>query len=330
MRTVDSVMADKKTFKIGFILVDGFSLMSLASAVEPLRAANHLSGEVLYDIEFIPASGTRAESSIGILSEGKSIADSGYDFDLVFVAAAGNPATYENPELLKYIKMLASNRVQLGGFSGGSVLLARAGVMKNRRFTVHWDHFDALREMSPEFMLSRSLYVIDQGRYTCAGGVAPLDMMSAIIASQHGRDLAKAVNDWFIYTSVRSPNDPQRLGLVEKYNVHHPAVICAIELMQNHISDPLSSEQIANLSNIGERQLSRLFQKHLGKKINAFYSEIRLTHAHTLVEQTSMPIIEIAISAGYESVAYFSQRFKAMYGYSPSEQRKKPPQRPSI
>ena len=315
-------MTEQKIQKIGFVLVNGFSLMSLASAVEPLRAANQLSGKVLYDIDFITADGNHSQSSIGIFSEGKSIVQSGYDYDLVFIAAAGNPATYDNPDLLKYIKMLASNRVQLGGISGGSVLLARAGVMENRRFTVHWDHFEALREMDSQLLIVRSLYVIDQGRFTCAGGIAPLDMMSAIIASQHGRDLAKAVNDWFIYTSVRASNHPQRAGLVEKYNVHHPAVICAIELMQNHISDPLSCEQIASLSNIGERQLSRLFQRHLGKKIVAFYAELRLSHAHTLVEQTSMPMVDISVSSGYESVAYLSQIFKAKFGYTPAQFRK--------
>ena len=108
-------MNDQKIKKIGFILVDGFSLMSLSSAVEPLRAANHLSGETLFEITFIPASGTRASSSVGVISEGKSIEESGYDFDLVFVTAAGSPITYENPKLLKYIKMLSSKRVQLGG-----------------------------------------------------------------------------------------------------------------------------------------------------------------------------------------------------------------------
>ena len=315
-------MSERKIKNIGFILVDGFSLMSISSAVEPLRAANQLSGEELFNITFIPAEGTRAVSSAGLISEGNSISDSGFDYDLVLVAAAGNPATYDNPVLLKYIKMLASKRVLLGGISGGPVLLARAGVMQNKRFTVHWDHFDALREMSDAFLLERNLYVIDNGRYTCAGGVAPLDMMSAMIASQYGRDLAKSVNDWFIYTSVRNAGDPQRIGLVEKYGVHHPAIICAIELMQNHMSDPLSSVQIAQLSNIGERQLSRLFQKYLGKKINQFYSEMRLEHAHVLTQQTALPVIEIALATGYESPSYFSQKFKTLYGYSPTELRK--------
>ena len=128
-------MTEKRAQKIGFILVDGFSLMSLASATEPLRAANQLSGETLYDINFISAAGNHSESSIGIFSEGKSIAENDYDYDLVFSAAAGNPATYDNPDLLKYIEMLAAKRVNLGGRSGGPVVLASAGSQVKRRST---------------------------------------------------------------------------------------------------------------------------------------------------------------------------------------------------
>jgi transcriptional regulator GlxA family with amidase domain len=315
-------MIEKTIKTVGMVLVDGFSLMALSSAIEPLRAANKLSGKELYDISFICADRDSSVSSAGLFSNGKSLKDAGHDYDLVLVAAAGTPATYENPALFRYLKTLASKRVRLGGISGGSVLLARAGLMKNKRFTVHWDHYAALAEMTDPFLLERNIYVIDQDRYTCAGGVAPMDMMSAIISADHGRELAKQVNDWFIYTSVRKATEPQRMGLVEKYQVHHPAVICAIELMQNHLSDPLSSKQIALLSDIGERQLSRLFQQYLGKKINQFYADMRLEHAHILIKQTSLPVIEIALASGYESAAYFSQKFRAHFGYSPTQYRK--------
>ena len=62
--------------------------------------------------------------------------DAGFDFDLVLVAAAGNPAQINHPQLMKYLKMLNSQRIAIGGVSGGPVLLARAGVLQNRRFTV--------------------------------------------------------------------------------------------------------------------------------------------------------------------------------------------------
>jgi len=296
--------------------------MSLASATEPLRAANLLSGKELYKITFISAEGSQTSSSLGLLANGIPLSESGYDYDLVLVAAAGNPFKYHNSALIKHLSVLGSKRVKLGGISGGPVLLANAGLLNNKRFTVHWEHYDALQEINPNYLMERNLYVIDQGRYTCAGGVAPIDMMTAIITADHGNSLAKSVNDWLINTSVRQGDDPQRVGLVEKYHVHHPSLLSAIQLMQDHLSDPLSSAQIANLSSIGERQLSRLFQRYLGKKINQFYSEMRLDHAHLLVKQTSLPIVEIALASGYESAAYFSQKFKTHFGYSPTTYRK--------
>jgi transcriptional regulator GlxA family with amidase domain len=308
---------------IGVILADQFALMSLASATEPLRAANLLSGKDLYKITFIAAEGSQVSSSLGLLANAMPLSEAGYDYDLVLVAAAGNPLHYQNPKLTRYLRTLSSKRVNLGGIAGGPVLLAKAGLLKNKRFTVHWEHFDALQELDPTYMIERNLYVIDQGRYTCAGGVAPIDMMNAIITKDHGDNLAKRVNDWLINTSVRQASDPQRVGLVEKYSVHHPALLSAIKLMQDHLSDPLSSAQIASLSNIGERQLSRLFQRYLGKKINQFYAEMRLEHSHKLVKQTSMQIVEIAVASGYESAAYFSQKFKMHFGYSPTSFRKK-------
>jgi len=297
-------------------------MMSLAAAVEPLRAANVLSGEALYEFTYIPISNTRAVASNGAIFEGRPIEETGYDFDLVFVAAAGNPAAYENLALFKYLKILNSKRVALGGISGGPVLLAKAGVMENRRFTVHWDHRDALREISSDLLIERNIYVIDRDRYTCAGGIAPMDMMSALIASDHGSDLAKAVNDWYIYTSVRDSSQPQRASLVEKYNVHHPAILSALELMQNHIADPLSTTQLADLSNIGERQLVRLFQAQLGKGPNRFYRDLRMEHARVLVQQSALSIVEIAVACGFEGASYFSQIFKENFGVTPTEMRR--------
>ena len=46
-----------RCFRIGFLLIDGFALMSYSAAVEVLRAANLLAGRRLYDIQHIPGEG---------------------------------------------------------------------------------------------------------------------------------------------------------------------------------------------------------------------------------------------------------------------------------
>ena len=55
-----------------------------------------------------------------------------------------------------------------------------------------------LHEIAEDLLIERSIYVIDRDRYTCAGGIAPMDMMLAIIGADHGRRLARAVSEWFI------------------------------------------------------------------------------------------------------------------------------------
>jgi transcriptional regulator GlxA family with amidase domain len=81
--------------------------------------------------------------------------------------------------------------VVLGGVSGGPIILARAGLMGDRRMTVHWEYAAALAEVAPDLRLERTLYVIDRDRMTCAGGTAPMDMMHALIATHHGRAFAR-------------------------------------------------------------------------------------------------------------------------------------------
>ena len=62
--------------------------------------------------------------------------------------------------------------------------------MDGYHMTVHWEHAPAVAEAYPNIMLTRSIYIVDRNRLTCAGGTAPLDMMHALIAEAHGPELA--------------------------------------------------------------------------------------------------------------------------------------------
>ncbi|MEC7259703.1 MAG: AraC family transcriptional regulator, partial [Pseudomonadota bacterium] len=189
------------TRHIGFLLIPGFALMSAASAVEPLRAANLLSQRSCYRMTFLTSEGGLARSSV---SEGgfqtRPMAEVTPDFDVLFVLAGGDPMAFRDPQVLAWLRRLDRAGTALGGISGGAAILAAAGVMAGRRFTAHWLHLDALRDTYPDAMIERRLFVTDRDRQTCAGGMAPLDMMHAMIATDHGIALARSVSDWLIHT----------------------------------------------------------------------------------------------------------------------------------
>jgi len=218
--------------RLGFLLVPGFALMSCSAAVEPLRAANLLAGRSLYDVRFLSIEGGPVAASAGASFDTLALSEAGSDFDLVFVVAGGNPVLREDPVLWRGIQRLAAQGIPLGGISGGGVDLAKAGVMGQRRFTVHWEHYEAMGELGDWPLMERRLFVIDRDRYTCAGGAAALDMMHAMIAADHGTGLARQVSEWFIHTGVRVAEAPQRMGAAARYDIHNASLLAAVELME--------------------------------------------------------------------------------------------------
>ena len=229
---------------------------------------------------------------------------------------------FDDNTVLGQLRALNARGLALGGISGGSVLLAKAGVMEKRRFTVHWEHYEELRALSDRFLLERRLFVIDRDRYTCAGGVAPLDMMYAIIGFDHGIALADAVADWFIHTGVRSGEDPQRIGYAGSHRQVHQVVLTALELMENHLADPLALSHIAMLSGIGVRQLQRRFDDEFGQSVMKCYMDIRLRKADELIRKTKLPFVEVALATGFINPAHFAKVYRTQYGSTPSNRRK--------
>lgn len=319
---MDRATTPDRPQRIGFCLIDGYALMSTSAAIEPLRAANLLAGRTLYDMRFIALAGQEARSSVGALFECVAMSEAGLDFDLVFVVAGGDPLELREPALNGWLRRLDRAGVRLGGISGGAAILADAGLLANRRFTIHWQHFDALRARSADYLMERRLFVIDRDRYTCAGGVAPLDMMHAIIAADHGADFARRISDWFIHTRVRVADDPQKAGPAEAYGLTHPALVAALDLMTNHIADPLTLSQLAQLAGVGARQIQRLFAGEMGVPMMRFYRDLRLEKAEELLRQSALPVAEIALATGFVNVAHFTRAFRERAGMAPASWRR--------
>jgi len=309
-------------FRVGFLLIDGFALMSYASCCEPLRAANVLAGRKLYDVSHVCITGDKATSSGGASVPAVPVSEAGTGFDLVLAVASGDPMGFSDRRAFDWLRRCDRHGTPLGGVSGGPVLLARAGLLADRRMTVHWEHMSPLGELDPSLMMERSLYVIDRDRYTCSGGSAPLDMMHALIAEHHGAGFAREVSDWFIHTEIRPPGGPQRAGLVERYGTTDATVLAAIEAMINRLADPLSLPALAALAGVGERQLNRLFRDKVGRSTMAFYRMLRLDKARNLLTQTPLSLTEIALATGFSSSAHFSKAFREAFAAPPSSLRK--------
>ncbi len=311
-------MAD--TQHLGFLPLPGFALMSFAAATEPPRAANLISGAELYRVSFFSVDGAPVPASSGVSVPCRTLAEA-RDLDVLFVCAGGGPAEWRMPEVLPALRRLARAGTRLGGISGGSYLLAAAGLLAGRDFTIHWEHAAALAEAFPDLAPRPARFVIDRDRITCGGGVAPLDMMHALIAERMGTDFARRVSDWYLHTAVSEPGDPQRAGAAERHGTHHAGLLAALAAMEAAVETPLSRAGVARAAGMSARHLDRLFRAERGESFGDAYRRLRLEQAERLLRQSPLTLAQIAYATGFSSPSHFSRAFRARHGVPPGAWR---------
>lgn len=306
----------------GFLLTPNFALMSYASAAEPLRAANLIAQSLLYAVRPLSVDGRPVMSSVGLVVPCDALSKGGATCHTVFVVAGGNPSDWRKVKTAyPVLRRLARQGVRIGGISSGSYLLAECGLLDRRNFTIHWEHAPALREAFPQLAPRHARYVLDNDRITCGGGIAPLDMMHALLSERMGAAFSRRVSDWFLHTAVAEPAASQRGSVAERFGTHHPALLAALEKMETTIENPMSRLTLARSVGLSPRHLDRLFAAHLKAGFLETYRQMRLYHAHKLLEQSPMSISEIAFATGFSSASHFSNAFHERFGIRPKRAR---------
>ena len=318
-------MDARSLHRIGFILVPNFALMSYASAIEPLRASNMLAGVPLFEAIPYSRDGKPVLSSAGIAVECRNLNEFETRLDAIFVCAGGQPSDWGNTHSIHgALPRAARLGIRVGGISSGAYLLAAAGLLDRSDFTIHWEHAPILVEAFPHLKPRQTRYVIDGNRITCAGGVAPLEMMRSLIAEKMGADFARRVADWFLHSQATEPDGPQRASHVERFGTHHPALLTVLQKMETTIEKPLSRKAMADLARITPRHLDRLFRVELGIGFLEQYHRFRLDHARRLLQQSPLSIAEIAVACGFSGTSHFSRAFKSQFELTPARMRRRP------
>ena len=315
--------APPRPSRFGFFLHPEFSLIALASASEPLRAANRVSRRQLYEWKLLGATTQAVAASNGASLLPDATLETAGPLDDLVVVASLNVACFRDEGVFAGLRHLAAHGCRIGGVSTAALLLARAELLDGYQCTVHWEHAAALSEEFPQLALSRDLFVIDRDRFTCGGGTAGLDMMLTLIERQHGRRLATAVAEQFLHTRIRPATDGQRMDIFGRYGIHDARLATAVTLMEQHIEWPLPLDAIALRSNVSGRQLERLFTNALGTTPGRFYLNVRLKAARQLLDETCLSVLQIALRCGFASASHLGKCYREAFAETPMRARRR-------
>lgn len=307
-----------------FLLLPGFSMMGLMSAIEPLRVANRFRGE-LYRWRLLSLDGAAVEASNGMSLNVDTALELPAAGDSLFVVAGFQPLETFDHRLSLWLHRVEREGATLGGIDTGSFVLAEAGLFAGQQLTLHWEAIEAFQERYPRLAVTQELFEIDGKRITSAGGTASLDLMLTLIDRDHGEALALAVSEQFVLGRIRTRQDHQRMQIASRYDVHNKKLVQVIGEMQRHSEEPLSSQQLAELIKVTPRQLERLFRQHLNETPSNFYLALRLDKARQLLRQTDLSVLEVGLACGFESSSYFSRCYRVRFATCPSQDRHEHP-----
>ncbi len=304
-----------------FVLMDNFTMLCFAAALESLRIANRTAGKPLYCWKIVAESGVETKCSNGCLFRVDSdLAELERD-DTIMLCGGVDVQQATTKRTLNWLRREARRGVTIAGLCTAGYTMAKAGLLDGKRATIHWENQDSFSEEFEEVQLTKSVFVIDGHRITTAGGTASIDLMIKLIADDHGEDLANAVADILIYSSIRTDQDTQRLSIPTRIGVRHPKLSRVIQMMEQNIEEPISPAILAKDVGMSTRQLERLFRRYLSRSPKRYYMELRLQKARNLLMQTDMTVINVALACGFASPSHFSKCYRSHYNTTPYRER---------
>ncbi len=310
---------------IGFLLFPGFPMACLTSVIEPLRAANEISGAGVFDWVLVSETEATVASSAAIPFQPAALLGEVPHLDYLLMLSAPS-ARFADPRSAAHLRRLGRHGCTLGAISGGVFPLVRSGAVAGERVSVHWCYNAAFAAEFPDAVHSDEVIEITGCCVTASGAAAAFDLALSLIETDLGSDVAMEVACWFQHPMMRKPGVRQTVPVRQADGTglaSSPLVARAVDLFAADLSTPVSVGDLARQLAITPRHLERSFKQATGQNPTNYLRGLRMQAARQIIMYTNDAVADVAAAVGYASARHFSRHYRAAYGMSPQDDRKR-------
>lgn len=227
-----------------------------------------------------------------------------------------------NATLMRAIKEKISNSHRNVSVCTGAFILAKAGLLDNKRCTTHWVFTDQLAEQYPTTqVLPDAIYVEDGNVFTSAGITAGIDLALALVERDYGAKLATQVAQNLVLYLRRPGNQSQFSTPMELRSKAGDRFSQLHDWILENIERPLNVESLADCMAMSPRNFARLFAQETGITPGRYIELMRVEKARELLTTTSQPINQIAGISGFQREERMRRVFIKILGITPSQYR---------
>ncbi|WP_293573561.1 helix-turn-helix domain-containing protein [Phaeobacter sp.] len=316
------LLQHRRRFNAAILLTDAFSLLSLTSLTDVLHTVQLASQDACVDVSLQTFDGApvRARSKV-LVSPDSSLSDvlkHGFDLpkpDVYVICSGAQMSEAEAATTLELVRKCRMASIPVCAMGAAVRVIAQSGHIT--KGTDHWSRIPVNRETLPHIEFEDSIFVRDGNVFSCSGEMGAMDFALNWVEDNVATKTAARIRNYLLLQSARSPDRAQPWAAADRYRGAPVKVQKAIELMLNNLEEPLPVNEIAASIGVSVRQVERMFMRHIGTSPLRFYRKQRLELGRSLVEDTNMPVTEIALACGFKSLSSFIKLFRKNFGATP-------------
>ena len=243
---------------------------------------------------------------------------------LLISGGLGFERAMQNEALLAWIRGRSKRVARLGSICTGALILAAAGLLKNRPATTHWAYVARLGEIAPDTTVNLDAIYVKSGRvYTSAGVTAGMDMALAMVEEDCGRPVALAVAQALVMF-LKRPGGQSQFSRHLAAQSTRDGRLGELELwILNHLERPLAVPELASRASMSARHFARRFAAEIGVTPAEFVARARVDAARRLLEETRLSMKEIAQRCGFSEEQNLRRAFARRLKVTPTDYRQR-------
>ena len=296
----------------------GYSELELAAITHTLAQANDALVEDRFSWRFVSDVPGLVKGAAGMMVRAEpAIANHG--FSDVMIVVGGRHG--EKPGWLPRARAMQRKARLVVLLSDAATAYIKSTTAPAGRVTTHWRDISALEESGYHPNLTTRFSENSDGIITAAGAGATAELVIGLIAGQLQAPQVAELGSRLLLHTIRKSDAEQPKDIADNEGLFDVHVTQAIRLMEETLADPMPMAELTAQVGLSTRHLERVFRKVFNDSPARFYKKLRAKRARTMIEETLMPMVDIAVATGFGSVNTLAKAVKDEYGVTPSKMR---------
>lgn len=299
--------------RIGVVVFPGFQILDMV-AISVFELANLEAGQPEYAVEVISEQGGMVRSSSGVEIATQAFGDPAYDTVVVTGSMQIEPSS---PALLAFLNDALPASRRTTSICTGAFVLAEAGILDGRHATTHWYHARDLQQRFPDTRIDDDrIFIVDGSVWTSAGMTACIDMCLALIESDLGVEVSRAIAKKLVVYHRRTGGQSQFSAMLD-LEPKSDRIQDALSYAKSHLREPLTVEQLAAIAHLSPRQFSRAFRDETRQSPAKAIEALRVEAARTMLEAGRHSMEAVAAETGFLDTERMRRAFLRAFGQPP-------------